>query len=453
MVPNTQEGETASTNVQILASRLRPAEVHSIMRQQLERLAGPWNLDPGDAHRLTRQMKVHAYGPGETILPYGARADFVGLLVRGEVAVLAGQQEPARTVAVLLPGITFGDLAPAGGRPSDATLQALTRCEVWLLRREDLQAPAKERRTWRRSKAYWGLLSWIALALLLCLLAILALNLSTVRQTAALVPMGLGQWCSLQGKTSDGSDGYDRCVELAWTMAADLAPADANPLLALGTFHFEKGNLRAAEEAFEAAQDLVPDLAEAQNNLGVIYAQQGKHEEAISAFEEALELEPGVAAVEHNLGLSLQALGAYAEALNHHELALAFGEPQASILANLAIGYYETGQLDKAAETAREALQLDDSLAPAHTVLGALALESRQPRAAVDHLRRAIEEQEDYGRAYFYVGLAHKALDQSAEAIAAFERALANTEDEEARAQIQQQLRELYQAEQDRSPE
>jgi tetratricopeptide (TPR) repeat protein len=71
----------------------------------------------------------------------------------------------------------------------------------------------------------------------------------------------------------------------------------------------------------------------------------------------------------------------------------------------------------------------------------------------VDHLRRAIEEQEDYGRAYFYVGLAHKALDQSAEAIAAFERALANTEDEEARAQIQQQLRELYQAEQDRSPE
>jgi tetratricopeptide (TPR) repeat protein len=462
MVPNTQTEERTSTNVQILASRLRPAEVHSIIRQHLERLAVPWKLDPGDAHQLIRQMKVHVYEPGEAILPYRMRADFLGLLVRGQAAVLAGQPEPARPVAVLLPGITFGDLAPAGGRPSDATLQALTRCEVWFLRRADLQALADERRSRGPAKAHRGLLTWIALTALLCLLVIVTLKIPTVRQTAALVPMGLGQWCSLQGRASDRSDAYDRCVELAWTMAAEMAPADANPLLALGAFYFEKEDFQDAQEAFEGAQALVPDLAEAQNNLGVVYAQQGKHEEAISAFEEALELEPGVAAVEHNLGVSpvehnlgvsLQALGAYAEAVKHHELALAFGEPHASTLANLAIGYYETGQRDKAAETAQDALQIDDSVAPAHTVLGALALESQQPRAALEHLRRAVEVEEDYGRAYFYLGLAHKALEQSAEAIAAFEHALASTDDEDARAQIQQQLSELHQAEQDKSPE
>jgi len=451
MLPNTEEKGTASTSVRVFAGRLRPPEVHSIMRQQLERLADPWNLEPGDAHRLTQQMKVHAYEPGETILSRGVRADFVGLLVRGEAAVLAGQREPARPVAVLLPGVTFGDLMPTGNRPSDATLQALTRCEVWVLRRADLQALTERRRTEQRAKTYWGLLTGVAVALVLCLLAVVALNITAVRQTAALVPMGVGQWCSQQGKANGGSAGHDRCVELAWTMAADLAPADANPLLALGTFYFDQGDLQASEEAFEGARALAPDLAETQNNLGVLYAKQGKHEEAISAFERALALEPGVAVVEHNVGLSLQALGAYAEALNHHELALAFGEPQASTLANLAIGYYETGQPDKAAETAQDALQLDHSLAPAHTVLGALALESRQPTAALSHLRQAVELEEDYGRAYFYLGLAHKALEQYAEAISAFERALADADDEDARAQIQQQLMELYQAERDRS--
>jgi tetratricopeptide (TPR) repeat protein len=453
MVPNAHKEEAAPAKVQVFADRLRPAEVHNIMRQQLERLALPRHLESGDIHRLIQEMWVQAYGPGDTIVPYGARADFVGLVVRGQVAVLAGERRPARPVAVLLPGITFGDLVPGVDHPSDAALQALTRSEVWFLHRNDLQALTGKRGTRQRSKAFWGLLSWTALALVLCLAVIMALNVPSVSQAAALVPMGLGQWCSQQGKADDSSAGYDRCVELAWKTAADLAPDDANPLLALGTYYFDKGDLQASAEAFEEARALVPDLAEAQNNLGVILAKQGKHEEAISAFEKALELEPGVAAAEHNLGLSLQALGAYPEALTHYELALAFGEPQASTLANLAISYYETGELDKAAETAREALQLDDSLAPAYTVLGALALESRQPRAALNHLRQAVEVDEDYGRAHFYVGLAHKALEQPAEAIAAFERALANTDGEEARAQIQQQLMELYQAEQDRSSE
>jgi tetratricopeptide (TPR) repeat protein len=428
MAANTQADETASTSAQATAGRLRPAEVHSIMRQQLERLAVPWGLEPTEVYRLTRQMRAHTYAPGEIIMPYGVRADFMGLIVRGQVAV-------------------YGDLTPERNRASDATLQALTRCEVWFLRRAELEALAKERRAQRRTAAYWGLLGWSAVVLLLCLLAIMALSLPSVRQTAALVPMGIGELCRERGKGNDAPATYDRCVERAWTVAADLAPADANPLLALGTFYFERGALEAAGQAFEAAGNLAPDLAEVQNNLGLIYARQGKHEEAIAAFEQALELEPGIAAVEHNLGSSLQALGAYDEALNHYELALAFGEPRASTLANLAIGYYETGQPDKALETAREALEYDGTLAPAHTVLGAVALESRQPEAALSHLQQAIALENDYSQAYFYLGVAHKALDQPAEAIAAFEQALATTGDEGMRAQIRQHLKELYEAE------
>jgi tetratricopeptide (TPR) repeat protein len=332
-------------------------------------------------------------------------------------------------------------------------LQALTRCEVQFLQRADLEALASERRAERQQVMFWGLVGASALALLVCLVALLALSLPWVRQMVALVPMGLGQWCSQQSRGNDAPQAYDRCVEWTWTLAANLTPADAMPFLALGTFYFEQGEVLAAEQSFEAARALTPDLAEVHNNLGLIYAEQGEHEQAVAAFQQALDLEPGTSAIEQNLGRSLQAMHAYDEALIHYQQAMAFGEPKTSTLVNMAIGYYETGQSRKAAELAEQVLRDDETLAPAHMVLGAVALESRQPEAALGHLRRAIALDDSYSQAHFYLGLVHKALDQPTEAIAAFEQALAIADDDVIRVQIRRHLKELYEAEeQDRSP-
>jgi len=270
---------------------------------------------------------------------------------------------------------------------------------------------------------------------------LLLLWLPPTRQALALVPTGIGQWCSQRGR--------EGCTRQAWQVAVSLTLGDPNPLLALGTYYYQQGDAAAAERAFKAAEALAPDLPEVHNNLGLIYAGQGQHERAVAAFRRALELEPGIAATEHNLAVSLQALGQYDEALQHYQAALALGERQVSTLANMAVAYYEAGKPDEAVEAAQQTLGLPggEDVAPAYLVLGAVALESRQPEQALAHLDRAIDLEPDLGQAYFFQGLTYKALDLPAEAVTAFERALALAGDELTRVRIRRHLNELYQIE------
>jgi len=417
-------------------ARLSPSEAHDLIRQRLGRLAGHWGLKPADVHRLARQMRSHTYAPGEIILPRGVRADCLGLVVRGQVAVHGGQHGSTRLVVILLPGSTFGEMMLADGRPSNTTLQALTHCETWFLRRADLQAVSAQRRSERQVTTLWQLVWGSGLLLAVILVTVLALGLSPSREALALVPLGIGQWCHDRGS--------DACAHQAWQVAVNLVPDDPNPYLALGSFYYEHGNVAAAEQAFESARTLAPDSPEAHNNLGLIYAQQGQHERAIAAFRRALELQPGVAAAEHNLGLSLQATHDYAAAVDHYQAALALGEPQPSTLLNMAIASFEEGQIEKAEGAAWEGLRLDPDLAPAYALLGAVALESRQPEKALPNLQRAVALDASYTQAYFYLGLAYKSLNQPGQAITAFEQALVHASDEAERIQIRRHLGELY---------
>jgi tetratricopeptide (TPR) repeat protein len=436
MAGSTRADDWAAAGDRTANGRLGPAQAHSIIRQRLERLLAPQGLHLGDAHRLIQQLHIHIYRSGEVVLPRGAHADCLGLIVQGQVAVHTDLRRSSRARAILLPGSVFGEAMLARGRASTVTLQALGHCEIWFLRRAELQALTGERRARQRAAAVRKIRPWAGLSVGLCLAAILALSLAPVRQAVAVVPMGLGQWCSQRSQ--------DLCAERAWILAARLAPADANPLLALGSLYFAQGEIGAAEGSFHTAMALAPESAEGYNNLGLIYARRGEQEQAVSAFQKALELQPGTAAVEQNLAQSLQALQRYDEALSHYQAAMALAEPQVSTLVNLAITYYEVGQPDKAMETAREALYRDENLAPAYAVMGAAALEARRPEEALLDLQRAIALDADYSQAHFYLGLVYKSLGQPAKAIVAFEQALSTAGDEATRVQIRRHLNELY---------
>ena len=414
--------------------RLGPASAHDMVRRQLERLSLRPNPRSPAASYQAYPTVINTYAPGETILPARARADGLGLVVRGSVAVHPNSRWDSRPSVVLRPGQTFGQARLVQGRPSDAAVQALTRSEVWFLRRPRPEGFSAERPVRRPATPVWQRLLGVLL-LAAALLAVLTFCWSPIQGASSLVFMGLGQWCSQLG--------HDPCAERAWTAAAALDPTDANPPLALGTLYSIRGELTAAEASFKQAQDLLPGSPEVLNNLGFLYAERGEHEQALSVLRQALELEPGNAVIEHNLGRSLQAFGAHDEALHHYTSSLALGGPRASTLANMAIAYYETGQPAEAAEAASEAVRYDDALAPAHAVLGAVALESDQPEEAVLHLHRALSLDPGYGPAHLSLGLAYRALGQDDEAAAAFHQALRFADDEEMRLRVRHLLDEL----------
>jgi tetratricopeptide (TPR) repeat protein len=424
------------TNDQVANNRLSPAEAHNIVRQRLKWLLVPRNLHPNDVHRLAQRLHLHIYRPGEIVVPRGVRADCLGLVVQGQVAVRTSTRRSTRAEVILLPGSTFGENMLAHGRPSSATLQAMTRCEIWLLRRTEVEALTKQRRAQQRAATVGKVWPWVAFLAVTCLLIVVALNLPPTRQAAAVAPLGLGQWCSQKN--------LDPCTELAWTGATILSPSDANAWLALGNLYVQRGEIERAERAFEQVLALAPDAAEGYNNMGVIYAQQGEHEQAITAFEKALELQPGTAIIEQNLALSLLFEGDLEGAVSHYQTAIALAQPLTNTLVNTAIAYYEAGETDRAVETAREALDLDEDLAPAYTVMGAAALESRQSEEALADLQQAVAADSSYCQAHYYLGLAYKSLGQTAEAIVAFEQALSTADDEATRVQIRRYLNELY---------
>jgi tetratricopeptide (TPR) repeat protein len=420
----------------LASSRLSSPEVRDLLRQRLRRPARRWGLQLADLEHLVRKTQTRTYTPGKVIIPRGARADCLGLVVRGQVAVSVGPRGRARIVVILFPGSTFGETMLERGSPCSATLQSLTECDIEFLRRADLQALRAGRRATRRLAVLQRAVA-TSIVLVAAMLALtLAVNLQPTRRALAVLPMSIGQWCNERG--------HDVCTRQAWEIAASLSPTDPNPHLALGTFYYSTGNMAAAEHSFETAQALAARSPEASNNLGLIYARQGKHEQAVPAFQKALELEPGVAATEHNLGLSLQALHRYPEAVSHYESALALGEPQSSILLNMAFAYYEMRQADQAEAAARHALNLDPQLAPAYTLLGALALDAREAERALPYLHRALDLDGESAETFYYIGLAYKSLGQSEVAVAALERALSGSEDVYTRVRIRRHLGELY---------
>ncbi len=429
-----------------MSCRLSPDLANYSLRQRLRQVNSSWVLGPAAAPLLARHVQVQRYSPGETVLTAGSSADRLALVVQGEVAAVSDTPEAAGPDADLGPGRVYGAAMFLDEQASSATLRACAPCEVWFVRLSDVAAlmgqrprrsdvsVAMQRSEPRASRSRrWRILG--VCLMVLGLGVILALALPPVRQSLALVPMSLGQWCSQRG--------HDRCAEGSWRVAAALAPADADPVVAMGILHFERGNLEEAEEYFEEARILAPNWSESYNNLGAVYARRGDHERAIEAFLSGLEQEPGSAALEYNLGLSLQALQRHGEALAHYRSALALGDPRTDILVNMAIAYYEVKQPANAQLAAEEALRLGGPSAPAYTVLGDVALEWQRPDQALSLAEQAIAVDANYPQAYVTLGLAHQAMRQPAESRTAFEQALHATDDEWMSAKIHGYLDDL----------
>jgi hypothetical protein len=123
------------------------AEARRIVRHRLERYLGGGFLSAGGTAALTHRLEARRYAAGETIIRQGVPGGFMGVVTRGQVAVLSPAEERAWRAAgrgsptvLLLPGSTFGESMLIEGGPSGSSLRAATDAEILFLRRADVLA-------------------------------------------------------------------------------------------------------------------------------------------------------------------------------------------------------------------------------------------------------------------------------------------------------------------------
>lgn len=95
--------------------------------QALARAPTFWGLSPDARGRWLSNGKPARYGPGDIVLSEGEEEQWVGLVVRGRLAV----EMNGRKVAALDPDAVFGEMAYLTGRPRSATLRAEEPTVVW----------------------------------------------------------------------------------------------------------------------------------------------------------------------------------------------------------------------------------------------------------------------------------------------------------------------------------
>ena len=98
-------------------------------------------LDGPVLRKLAALAKSRLFAPGETIVRQGDDAAELCIVDRGAVAMLLAKKgEPAREVTRLGPGQFFGEMALVTGEKRQATVRAVTECELLVIDHAAFQA-------------------------------------------------------------------------------------------------------------------------------------------------------------------------------------------------------------------------------------------------------------------------------------------------------------------------
>jgi Flp pilus assembly protein TadD len=130
---------------------------------------------------------------------------------------------------------------------------------------------------------------------------------------------------------------------------------------------------------------------------------------------------PDAASEHFQKGNELAGQGKFAEAIGEYQLALEENPDNVSALVNLGVAYYNAGQLEDAVGQYQKALQIAPNDADIHSNLGAAYVQQGNLDAGLEEYQKAVELDPNLAQAYFGLGVVHDALEQTEEAIAAFE--------------------------------
>jgi len=244
--------------------------------------------------------------------------------------------------------------------------------------------------------------------------------IAKMKQALAEAPRTAELWDelgSLYGRRQDWSS-----AQRAFNSALQI-----NPALAVAHFHLGM-TLDAQQQAggideLSKACDLAPDNADFLLALGQALTAHGKDAEAIPVLQRAAQINPGHTAASYQLGLALQRSNQVNDAIPLFEKAAAADPTNAEVLTNLGMALCQAQRAKDAVPVLQHAVTLAPQNPTAHQDLAAAYIQLSQFNDAVGELQAALKLSPDAPQLHYNLGLAFKMGDDAADAIPEFEAA------------------------------
>ncbi len=187
----------------------------------------------------------------------------------------------------------------------------------------------------------------------------------------------------------------------------------------------DAGAYEAARSACEALLAKIPDDPDALALLALVAADQGQVDEAMGWATRAVAAGPQSAGAHYMMGRLHETQDRLAEAESSYRRAVALAPAHARAHNNLGAVLHLQGRLAEALESYRRAVELDPDLPEANHNFASLGRDPLAFERAAEGLRRRLAAQPRDAASWNILGNACRELGRHAEAIDAYERAIA----------------------------
>jgi type IV pilus assembly protein PilF len=212
---------------------------------------------------------------------------------------------------------------------------------------------------------------------------------------------------------------------------------EADARMRMGITYLEQRNLPMAMQELAKASELDPGNPEVEMVLGLAYQARGDMPKAEEHLRAAIDRKPDYADARNNLGIVLAERKAWDQAIREFEAAAAnvmYTTPERAYF-NLGEAYRAKGDPAKAEEAYGRALRANDRYAPAYIALAGVFGGQGKWTDAASVLTRCVNLLPDYTPGWMGLGRAYLRLSRPADALKAFDKALAVSSDPEERKQ------------------
>lgn len=217
----------------------------------------------------------------------------------------------------------------------------------------------------------------------------------------------------------------------AMAYAVKDAPANYRLRESYAEMLVQAGKESEAVKQFDMASAQEPMAFRPHNQLAMLLVRMNRFQLAEGAARRALSIRPQDAAVLKLLGFIEFKLGRFSPAVKYYQQAAAVAPADPTVWNNLGAAMQAAGSVDDVLTTLTDLTKKNaapSSLAPLHRAAGYLYLLKGDPaslKLAIDNYHLATEEDDSNSESYNGLGLAYQKSGNAADALSAFQRAVA----------------------------